>query len=178
MTTRALARIPIRAPRRPRQWALAPTGIGSVIGTTEATKLFFDLQAALETDLAYNLNNVTASAIRLDISIIFQTGGTVGQLSVLHFGIGWFQDDAIAAGVASLPNPSNDSFDWMAHRKRAVVCETTGANLPRGGTFQIYNDSMRKQRENHSTLGMVVSATTLLQEVDISVGGRTLFLLP
>jgi len=150
-----------------------------LIGTTEATKLFFDLQSALETDLASNLHNTTVSAIRLDIHLTFATTAVVGDRARIGWGMGWFQNDAIAAGVASLPNPLDDHFDWVAHGTREVICDVAAViSRPRDGLIEVRNDSMRKQRENHSTFGCVVSANNLSDTLLVTIGGRVLFLLP
>jgi len=177
MTTRALARIP-RSARRARQWAIT-SATGSLIAVTDAAMIVFDLQSGLETDLGFNLNNVTASAIRLRISYNFQATAVVGDQVIGDWGIGWFQDDAIAAGAASLPRPENDSFDWMAHGHFHVVADVPAVkSRPRDGQEMILNDSMRKQRENHSTLAMIVSAQVLEDPLTVNLGGRVLFLLP
>jgi len=176
MTNRSIARI--RSPRRARQWAIT-SATGSLIAVTEAAKIFFDLQSGLETDLGFNLNNTTAGAIRLRLTVEFQATAVVGDRAHGDWGIGWFQDDAIAAGVVSLPNPTNDSFDWMAHGHFDVIADAAAVkSIPRNAQQMIVNDSMRKQRENHSTLGMVVSASVLEDPVNVNLGGRVLFLLP
>jgi len=67
----------------------------------------------------------------------------------------------------------------MAHKALLLVNESTALNAPRFSHFEINSDSMRKQRENHSSLRLIVSATLLTStQVQIFVGGRVLFLLP
>ncbi len=169
----------VRAPRRARQWAVQPGSNGTVVAVTEAAKISFGLTAELETDLEFQLHNVTASAIRLAIGMVFQPATSIGDIAMMHFGVMWIQDDAAAAGVSSVPNPANDSADWMAHAAVTIVSESTAGHAPRFGNFLLSSDSMRKQRENHSSLRLIVSATTVPTEgVQVFVGGRVLFLLP
>ncbi len=176
MTNRSIVRT--RSVRRARQWAIVRFTT-SVIGTTEAQKSVVDLQAALETDLGFNLNNVTASAIRLRLNYHFAAGSTVGDSVQFAWGIIWASDDAIAAGAASIQNPANDSADWMAHGGGFIVSESTAQHVPRGGENHIViNDSMRKQRENNSSLIIVHSAQTVQSTLQIHCVGRVLFLLP
>jgi len=176
MTTRSITRI--RSARRARQWAIVRFTT-SVIGTTEAQKSVVDLQALLETDLGFNLNNVTASAIRLRLNFHFASGSTVGDSVQFAYGIIWASDDAIAAGAASIPNPANDSSDWMAHGGGFIVSESTAQHVPRGGDgHMMINDSMRKQRENSTTLVLVTSAQTVQSTLQIHGVGRVLFILP
>ena len=175
MTTRSISRI--RIPRRARQWAIISTS-GSVIAATEAAKITFDLQSGLESDLGFSLNNVTASALRYNLVFSFPGGSALGDTCSLMWGIAWLSNDAIAAGAASLPNPNTDHADWMAHGGAFIRSESITAHVPRGGLFQIKNDSMRKQRENNSTLAMIVSANVLASSVTVSLNGRGLFLLP
>jgi len=176
MTTRSIVRFN-RTARRARQWG-TQVAVVSVIGTTEAQKALIDLQAPLETDLGFSLNNVTASAMRYDLIFSFASGSTVGDAVRGAWGIAWLQNDAIAAGAASVPNPINDSFDWMAFGGFAFFSESTGQHTPRGGLHLIDNNSMRKQRENHSTLTMVIAAAIAVNAFNVSIMGRTLFLLP
>ncbi len=177
MTTRN--RTIVRTARRARQWAIMPQTSGSIIGVTEAQKIAFDLQANLEIDLGYNLNNVTASAIRLDLTFDFQNTAVVGDRARCAWGIGWIQDDALAIGGTSLPNPSNDSFDWMAHGVFSVIADVAAVNSrPRNGLQMIRNDSQRKQRENHSSLVLIVAGILIDDPISVIVGGRVLFILP
>ena len=168
----------IRAPRRARQWGILPGANGTIAATTDAAMVAFDLQADLEVDLAHTLNNVTASAIRLDLGLAFAAGSAVGDLVMFHFGIAWILQEAVIAGGAALPNPRNDHYDWMAHGSRLVESHSTGKNMPVGGQIEIRNDSMRKQRENHSSLTLVVTASLLEFSIQVFVSGRVLYLLP
>jgi len=177
MTSRNLARRRFAGPRRARQWANVSTSI-SVIGVTEAQKGVFDLQSALEVDLDYNLNNVTASAIRLNLSFRYVVGSTLGDLNRGSWGIRWCSNDAVAAGAASLPNPVNDSADWMAHGSFAIISESTSAHVPRGGNVVVENNSMRKQGENNSSLCIIIATVSSAFTMQVDIGGRVLFLLP
>jgi len=177
MTTRAITRRSFNGARRARQWAIV-RNTTSVIGTTEAQKAVIDLQAALEVDLGFNLNNTTCSAIRLRLNYHFASGSTVGDSVQFAYGIMWASDDAIAAGAASLPNPADDSADWIAHGGGFIVSESTAQHVPRGANQMLENDSMRKQRENNSSLVMITSAQTVQSTLQIHTVGRVLFLLP
>jgi len=177
MTNRSITRRRFAGPRRARQWANVSTSF-TVLGTTEAQKGVFDLQSALEVDLDYNLNNVTASAIRLNISFRYVVGSTLGDLNRGAWGIRWCSNDAVAAGAASLPNPNNDSADWMAYGAFAIISESTSSHVPRGGNQVIVNNSMRKQGENNSSLCIIVATVSSNFTMQVDLGGRVLFLLP
>ncbi len=178
MTTRSIQARRSFAPRRARQWAITHA-TGSIVATTEAGKLVVDLQAGLETDLGFNLNNVTASAIRMDIFANFQGTAVVGDVVFIALGIQWASDDAIAAGPASLANPSNDAADWLWHGAINVVADVAAVpSQPRDAHLVINNKSMRKQRENHQSLVLVAAATVLQDPIDLRISSRVLFLLP
>ncbi len=165
-----------RSTRRARQWALMPGTNGFIIGITEATKLLFNLISGLETELDFQMHNVTASALRLSLNFQFAASGTVGDRAMLHYGVTWLTD---GAGAEEAPNPAADNADWMAHGAVLLVNEATTLNMPRGGQVKLDSDSMRKQRENNSRLVLVVSATVLTSTtVQVFVGGRSLLILP
>ena len=111
-----------RVPRRARQWGIVQTST-TVSAASEAGKAVIDLQSGLELALDYNLNNVTASAIRLMLNVSFVTAGTLGEAARGAWGIMWASNQAIAAGASSLPNPTQDEADWMAHGAYAVFVE-------------------------------------------------------
>ena len=150
----------------------------TIAAATEAGKAIFDLQVNLEVDLGSNLNNVTASAIRLEMAIRTQATAAVGDTMSGCWGVAWIGNDAIAAGGASIPSPNNDHADWMAHGTWLVVAETTSVRQMGNKTFPVVSDSQRKQRENHSTLLFVMEAVLLDDPITIFLGGRVLFLLP
>ena len=174
MTMRTVGRATVRQQRRARQWAIT-----NATFTASTTPVAIDLQSQLEVDMDQNLHNVTAAAIRISLGCFFLTGSTVGERTWLYFGIIWMGNDAIVAGGASLPNPVNDSADWMMHGARLLTSEATVGNLPRGGQIDFFSDFMRKQRENNSSL-ILIGVTSSLNEhsVSVHVGGRVLFILP
>ena len=175
MTMRTVGR-QNRSARRARQWSIQP-GINATM-TTAGTAIAFDLQAALETDIGSNLNNVTASAIRLAIGCNFAAGATIGQRVMLHYGVTWVGNDALGIGELALPDPVDDSADWMAHGARLISAESALQHVPQGAQFELVSDSMRKQRENNSTLVLILSASLIQSNIQVFVGGRVLFLLP
>ena len=165
--------------RRARQWGITITNGTLGSPAAETSKVVFDLQAGLEIDLDYNLNNVTASAIRLDIVLSFLTASTIGTDSARGaYGVIWAGNDVIAAGNEFLPNPVDDSADWMAHGGFQIFSESIVAHVPEGGHRIMENDSMRKQRENNSSLVFICSGAVVTHAVQVAVMGRTLFLLP
>ena len=177
MTTRN--RQIIRAPRKERMWGIVSVNF-SIIANTAAAMVSASLMAFLRADVEYDLPGVTASAIRLNV-MYRQTTAQSTDEDTLAMGVGWISDTAIASGGAALPDPSTDHFDWMFHDIRTLKASgsTDSDQTPFNGQFSIKNDSMRKQRENHSTLSLVVRAT-LLQSASVQVflGGRVLYLLP
>ena len=177
MTSRSIVRP--RTPRRARQWALTAAN-GTIAAATSAGKLVVDLGQGLEDEISANLNNVTASALRYNISYR-QTTSQAGDDDTIAMGVAWVSANAITAGSASIPNPASDNWDWMFHDIRTI---TNHGGSDSDFSFQnaqwsISNNSMRKQRENNSALIMVFQAV-LLQSVTVQVfvGGRVLLLLP
>ena len=166
-------------PRRARQWANTPMVTTTISTAGETGKAVIDLQAQLEVDLDYNLNNVTASAIRLNLYVRTQATVVVGDTMSGLWGVMWVNDDAIAVGATAVPSPAGDSADWMAHGTWAIAADTAGAvGFPATNPFPVLSDSQRKQRENHSSLVFVMEVVLLSDPVTIFLGGRVLFLLP
>ena len=147
MTTRGITRRIVRTPRRARQWAIAPVAGGTIVAATHAGMLTVPLMSELETDLGMELNNVTASAIRLNVTYRLATAMSTDDTTVA-MGILWATNRAIAAGGVALPDPSQDHADWMFHDIRTLVGEsgTDQDSHPRNGFLEIRNNSMRKQR--------------------------------
>ena len=170
---------PARAPRKERIWGIT-SGNTTLIAATAATMVSVDLMTLLKADVGYEMPGVTASAIRLNVSYR-QTASQVGIEDTIAMGIGWISDTALGASGAALPDPWLDHFDWMFHDIRTIAGETVAASdiVPHNGFMTIRNDSMRKQRENHSSLAMVFRCQLLQStNVQVFVGGRVLFLLP
>ena len=178
MTTRN--RSLVRAPRRPRQWAITNAN-GSLVAATHAGQIAFDLGAELEVDIASNLHNVTASALRFNVNYRL-TGSTSGDDTTVNLGVGWIGLDAFIAGGVAMPDPSKDHFDWMFHDIRTLTSSRDVTDVDEqvpGSHLVIKNDSMRKQRENHSVLALIVRASLLqVTSCQVFVGGRALLLLP
>ena len=178
MTSRNLPAV--RSPRRLRQWAINTTSGGTIVAATHAGMLVMDLLDGLETDLGFELHNVTASALRYNVTYRGTTWHSTDDNTVAC-GIAWVGKDALAAGGVSLPDPSEDHYDWMFHDIRTMTGETgtDQDSVAANGYWKISNDSMRKQRENHSTLVAIFRAT-LMQSTSIQIflGGRALVLLP
>ena len=176
MTLRGLPRI--RVPRRPRQWGITHAN-GAIVAATHAGMSVLDLGAGLEASLGYKLNNVTVSAIRFDLHYSFQATAVIGDRVVAPWGIAIVGADARVAGGVSLPDPSADDADWIAHGSMNVVADAAAViSRPRNGHITISNNSMRKMRENNSSLVLLHRATLLDDPISIFFSGRVLFLLP
>ena len=169
----------VRAPRRNRQWAMT-TQNGTVAAATHAGQLVFNLLGQLESDLGSELHNVTISALNYDIAVR-TTGSTAGDTDVLMAAIMLVGEDAFAAGGVALPDLTADHADYMWWQGLAVQA-TRAASADQEITsdgFVIRNRSMRKMRENHQTLALIVAAQTLVSDsLQIFVAGRALVLLP
>ena len=170
----------IRLPRMPRMWGVAIAN-GTIAVATSAGKAVFNLQANLESDIGSTLHDATASAIRLNVNYRLQSA-TTGDDNTVACGIGWVNERAIAAGATSVPSPIDDHFDWMFHDIRTLSASrdvTDKDEQVLGSFMQIRNNSMRKQRENSSTLVAVFEAEVLESvALQIFLGGRVLFLNP
>ena len=164
-------------PRRPRQWSIINLN-GSVINA--ANPIVFNLVADLEAALSDIANNWTASALRLQMTVERVAGGSASDFAQLMWGVGWFNNQALAAGVTSLPDPRADNADWYAHGVYHWHASGTGARNADDANSQVLvrTDSMRKQRENNSSLVMVVAAVASDVAVQVIVQGRVLFILP
>ena len=134
--------------RKTRQWGLVNVTI-AIISAAHATAVAVDLQNPLETAIGSNLHNVTVSAMRILISMNFQATCVAGDQANVFYGVTWATNDAIAAGALSLPEPTTDHSDWIAHGNIHAIADTAGViQMPRFGQQMLVNDSMRKQREN------------------------------
>ena len=167
------------APRKERQWQVIAAS-GSLLSATEANKLVIPLSGPAETALGIIANNWTASALRLKMSVERVASGNASDTARLLWGVIWAGNDAIAAGSASLPNPVNDNADWYAHGCYTWHASGTGARNGDDANTQVevFTDSMRKQRENNSSLIFIISTSFQDVAVQINLGGRVLFLLP
>jgi len=182
MTTRSIVRTNRfrGGVRKERQWGITHAN-GTIVLATKAGMLIAELTSGLETTLGVEAHNWTVAALKFRLDVHGLATGTANDQVVLSAGIAWVGNDAFAAGAGSLPDPSDDNADWIWHSGIALSFPTTGAGgspaIPPGG-FVIDNKSMRKQRENNSTLVLHVRATTLARTVTVFISGRALFLLP
>ena len=172
-----MTRVRTRTARRARQWAITQNST-TLAGAAHSDNAVIQLQSGLETELAFNLHNVTASAIRMTLDFHYLVGSTIGVLNRVVFGIIWASDDSIAAGAASVPSPADDNADWMAFGGGSFISESVVAHSPRDSRFVISNDSMRKQYENNSSLVLVVSSPSFVDGIGLHIVGRILFILP
>ena len=175
---------PPRGQRRERMWGITSTN-GTVAAATHAGMLTIDMMTELRTDVGYTMPAVTASALRFNIDYR-PTVWKLGDDVTVAMGVIWATEKAIVAGGVALPDPSADQADWLFHDIRTLICPGTGFDTstdsdvaPRDGRLVISNDSMRKQRENQSTLVMLFRVILLqATSLQVFVGGRTLFILP
>ena len=166
-----------RPPRRPRQWGIFQNSL-AIAAAAQASNAVADLGAPLETALGYNLNNVTVSAIRLRMDFGYTVGSSIGDLTRLSYGILWVNNDAVTIGPTAMPDPGLDDADWIAHGGASFISDSVVAHRPRFSSVFINNNSMRKQRENFSSLMLIISIASFSFNVGVHITGRTLFLLP
>jgi len=169
----------IVAPRKERNWGIANFD-ASISVATQAGSSVGSLSGELETTLGMSAHNWTASALNFNVWAHSVIAGAIWDRTELAIGIGWFNDDAIAAGSSSLPDPATDDADWMYHSFMEFAARDTVANarfVPYEG-YQVRNRSMRKQREAHSSLVVIIRAVVLQRTTAVHFSGRTLFLLP
>ena len=176
-------RSPIRSLRRERQWGITSVNT-SIVSAGHAGQKNIDLMAGIRSASAYQMPGVTASALRFNVNYR-PTSWAAGDDVTVACGVIWATDRAIAAGGVSLPNPDADDADWMFHDLRTMSAPGNGFDTadsdipPHNSQLLIRNDSMRKQRENDSTLVMIFESVLLQStSLQIFVGGRALFLLP
>ena len=165
--------------RKERQWGIHSSN--QTLSTAgHAGMLSFDLSANIETSIGANLHNVTVSALKYRIRVRCVAAPTVFATFQVAFGIMWATNDAIAQGGLSLPQPSIDDGDWIWHNIRSWQADVATALAPLHprDDMVIDNKSMRKQRENNSTLILIADGITIPSSMQIIVGGRALFLLP
>ena len=179
MTTRALRRPIVRGSRKERQWGITIAN-GSIIGVTQATSLAFNLTDGLETTLGSEAHNWTVAALKYNLDFVGLAAGAVNDDFTVAAGVTWVNNDALAAGPVSLPSPSDDNADWMWYSAGHFTFENAVAKeapMNRSG-FVIDNQSMRKQRENNSSLVLIVRGVLTDRTVQVFLSGRALFLLP
>jgi len=170
----------VRAPRRARQWAITFSNV-AIVAATQAAAVAIPLLSALETDLGFEMHNVTISALKFNINYRL-TNSTTGDDCSILCAVAWVSDSAFAAGGVALPDPSVDHYDWMFWDHRTLSSSRDVVDIDEqviASHLVIDNKSMRKQRENNSTL-MMIFRSTLMQpsSVQCFVGGRALVLLP
>ena len=170
---RTVRRPVVRGARRARQWTIINKN-----ATLSSTTAIIPLQDTLETALGFNLNNVTVTALRLTIDLQFATASTIGDRVLTYFGVIWAGNDAIAAGAASLPDPTVDPADWIMHGTRLIISDSILIHTPRNAQINFFGDSQRKQRENNSSLVLLAKNQVSDHGVQMFVGGRVLFILP
>ncbi len=167
--------------RKERQWGIT-VGNGSIVAATQVASLLINLTSGLEATLGVSAHNWTVAAMKFDMAWRALAAGTAFDDLVVTAGITWADDDVIAAGTASLPDPSEDNADWIWHSSLHCQWISTSAFSTAGGPhvakWMIDNQSMRKQRENNSSLVFIARATVLDRTVQGFLGGRALFLLP
>ena len=180
MTMRTVSRAIIRAPRRARQWALHTTN-QTIVAATHAGQVAFDLLQAIEGDLSAEINNATISALNYNVNYRL-TGSTTGDDTTVICAIALVGEDAFGIGGTSLPDPSTDHADWMFWDARTLTSSRDVTDVDEqvfNSQLEIRNRSMRKMRENHQRLAMIVRSPLLqATQVQIFVAGRALVLLP
>ena len=87
MTSRGIRGV--RTARKERQWGIT-VGNGTVAAATQAGMLLFNLGGALQTAMAANFHNVTASAIRLNVTYRMTTSN-IGEDVTVAAGIAWIK---------------------------------------------------------------------------------------
>ncbi len=159
--------------RRARQWSVINVN-ASLAG---AATVLVNLTTALEAALSINANNWTASALRLKLVVVRTASGNAADFNRLMWGVGWFNNDAVVAGAASLPDPSADNADWYAHGAYAWHASGTGAQNQDQANTQtpVESDSMRKQRENNSSLMLIINSVEGDTTVQVFIRGSVLF---
>ena len=177
MTTQTRRRF--QGVRKERQWGITILN-GTLTAATQAASLVFNLTSSLESSLSVNAHNWTSSAIKARITFVRTGAGTFGDRINFAIGAGWFNNDAIAAGPVSLPSPSEDDADWQAYLSGYASADsgTALAHLNPKEGFVIDNKSMRKQRENNSSLVLIIRPTLITVSLQVFVNARALFLLP
>ena len=137
----------MRTARRARQWTIVNQNV-----TLSSTISIIDISGLLEAALGFNLHDATVSALRLTLDMRFAAGSVVGDNVFAFFGVMWASNAAIAAGAASMADPSSDPADWIMHGSRLLVSDSALEHQPRNGHMDFFGDSQRKQRENNSSL--------------------------
>ncbi len=179
MTTRGIPRI--RSARKERQWSIVSTN-GTVAAASHAGQLAIDLGSGVETAIAANLHNVTASALRINVNYRMTTANVGEEITVIC-AIAWVSQRAFTTGGTALPSLDSDHYDYMFWDQRTIAATPNVAtdtdDMPLNSMLKIRNDSMRKQNENAQVLAIIFRAILLQpSSLQVFVGGRTLFLLP
>ena len=168
------------APRRARQWAQRITN-GSIVAATHAGIGAVNLLSELEVDLSVEMHNVTISALNINVTFRL-TSSTTGDDTSVTTAIALVGEDAFTVGGVALPDPFTDHADWMFWDSRTMTSSRDVTDVDEvviNGFLEIRNKSMRKMRENHQVLALLVRCS-LLQPVSLQffVAGRSLVLLP
>ena len=157
-----------------RTWAVVDASTVSVgaVGDNSAINLLTNIQ----TNMDLVPHGVTASAIRLNIGV--ELVGDAQEKAECSWAVGWVSDRAVAIGGTAIPDPAEESYDWMAFGSQFIGRPDGAAvGLRSFFNFKLESNSMRKQGNGRASLVIVyglsfMTATT----VTFHTAGRVLIL--
>ncbi len=163
MARRTVGRAVVRAPRRPTFWE------GSVNEFTLATGVRGFTTAVSEAILE-NSPNPTLVRVRGEAILTINARTAAGDDAVLGLGLIPQSAAAIAAGVASMPNPVTDiGSPWIWHQMismRTNIAPPNGTDILGNVRIPIDNKSMRKFDLNQ---GLVLVAQNLAVQGTLTI---------
>ncbi len=139
-----------QAPRRSTEW-FASVDSTAVATLAAATKVLDQSLTAAE------LAKLPFTVVRVRGSVWVNSDQTAGdEQQLLGVGFGVFSDTAVAAGIASLPDPiSNEADDlWFVHRFAFSSVNVDGGAL--GIVTEFDSRAMRKVQEG-SDIGVILA---------------------
>ena len=160
----------VRAPRPPGNWAGAALTSQAIPANSKVLLVTFSPSA--------DSVGITLRRIRASFFVSSdQSAATESPHGAVAMGL--FDDVAIAAGVASLPDPITNIDDslWVMYKAihaRFVFGFAVGFREPAGTVFEVDGKGMRKVREGKS-LGLIVANGHTTQGLSIQTNIRAFF---
>ena len=169
--------------RRNKLWvssdnAATGTGVLAGAGTWGSVTDIGDLLSNGETEIGHNFYDITVVRIR-GIIHADPPSDNVDYEGYYSVGIGWFPE-----GISTFPSPAEDSYDWLyqsfGYIRQLGKAGTDQTTITQDGIhWDVDNKSMRKQREQHSTLRLVAQGNlSSAATFGVSYALRTLVMLP
>ena len=167
-----------RGPRRQRSWEEGPGGT-TTLALTAAVPLFVGAAAVATED------GLTLARLRGRVRVFMDTWAAGNNGLTGAFGIGIVREEAVVAGIASVPTPIADSdwdgwIYWTPYSVRSIdaAAASVGGGFPFGVDYEVDTRAMRKLRLGDTIYASVESVISGTPVARMQFDSRVLVLLP